>query len=83
MRFRIDVTVAVLAVFSGVSAQARCQSAPDPWHVAANQTVSEDIQFTNGAAHLRGTVYLPKNGDGLAAVVVLHHAGLAWHPVSR
>ena len=76
MKLRIDVSVAVLAVVSGVSWQARCQGAPDLWRVAANQSISEDIQFTNGASHLRGTVYLPKTGNSLAAVVVLHHAGL-------
>src|SRR5215469_15902680 len=76
MRLRIDLSAAVLAVVSGVSGQARCQSAPDLWHIATNQSISEDIQFTNGAVHLKGTVYLPKTGNGLAAVVILHHAGL-------
>ena len=76
MRFRIAVTVAVLAVLRWGGGQATCQSAPDLWHVAATQSISEEIQFTNGAAHLKGTVYLPKTGNNLAAVVVLHHAGL-------
>jgi hypothetical protein len=47
--------------------------------VAATQPISEEIQFTNGAAHLKGTVYLPKTGNNLPAVVVLHHAGLPNH----
>jgi uncharacterized protein len=41
-----------------------------------SRSLSEEIQFTNGHAHLRGTVYLPKTGNRLTAVVVLHHAGL-------
>src|SRR3984893_11323890 len=76
MRFRIDLTVAVLAAISWGGGQARCQSAPDLWHVGATQPISEEIQFANGAAQLKGTVYLPKTGNHLAAVVVLHHAGL-------
>lgn len=76
MRFRIDVTVCVLALLYWGSGRATCQSAPDLWHVAATESISEEVQFTNGAAHLKGTAYLPKTGDGLAAVVVLHHAGL-------
>ena len=76
MRFRIDVTIAVLAAISWGGGQTRCQSAPDLWHVGATQPFSEEIQFANGAAQLKGTVYLPKTGNDLAAVVVLHHAGL-------
>jgi len=44
--------------------------------VAVTQPLSEEIQFMNGAAQLKGTVYLPRTGNDLAAVVVLHHAGL-------
>lgn len=76
MRFQIDLTIAVLAVLGWGGGQAACQSAPDLWHVAATQSVSEEIQFTNGAVQLKGTVCLPKIGNNLAAVVVLHHAGL-------
>jgi hypothetical protein len=36
--------------------------------------VSEDIRFNNGNTQLAGTVYLPKTGDHLPAVVVLHSA---------
>jgi pimeloyl-ACP methyl ester carboxylesterase len=75
MKFQIDVTIAVLAILIW-GGQATCQSAPDLWHVVATQSVSEEIQFTNGAVQLKGTVYLPKSGNNLAAVVVLHHAGL-------
>ena len=75
MRFQIGVTIAVLAVLSW-GGQATCQSAPDLWHVGATQSVSAEIQFTNGDVQLKGTVYLPKTGNNLPAVVVLHHAGL-------
>ena len=51
-------------------------SASDPWHVAAiPPLISEEIQFSNGNTHLVGTVYLPKTGDHLPAVVALHSAG--------
>ena len=77
MRFAIGATAAVLAILSGGGGQATCQIPSDPWHVAATSpALSGEIQFNNGAAHLRGTVYFPKSGNHLAAVVVLHHAGL-------
>jgi hypothetical protein len=44
--------------------------------MAATQPVSEEIQFANGDVQLKGTVYLPKTGNHLPAVVVLHHAAL-------
>src|SRR5215471_21568331 len=77
MRFQSKVTAVVLAVLGGATGQASRQSPPGLWHVAATSpALSEEIQFTNGDAHLRGTVYLPKTGNRLPAVVVLHHAGL-------
>lgn len=77
MRFRIGLITVSLAALSGGARQARCQGTSDLWHVAATSlSLSEQIQFTNGDAHLRGTVYLPKTGNRLPAVVVLHHAGL-------
>ena len=51
-------------------------SASEAWHVAAiPPLISEEIQFSNGNTHLVGTVYLPKAGDHLPAVVALHSAG--------
>jgi pimeloyl-ACP methyl ester carboxylesterase len=45
--------------------------------VAANPSVfSKEIQFSNADARLTGTVYFPKTGNHLPAIVVLHHAGL-------
>ena len=76
MKFQVKVTTAILVLVGWVGGQATSQSAPDLWHVGASQTVSEEIQFTNGDAQLKGTVYLPKTGNNLPAVVVLHHAAL-------
>ena len=77
MRFRIGVPAVILAVLSGGGGQATCQIASDLWHVAATSgSLSQEIQFTNGDAHLRGTVYFPKTGNRLPGVVVLHHAAL-------
>src|SRR5215831_6577138 len=77
MRLRLDTTAAFLVFLSGAGGLAACQSASDLWHVTAtSSSVSEEIRFTNGDANLRGTVYLPKIGSRLPAVVVLHHAGL-------
>src|SRR5215469_15836367 len=76
MRSRIKV-IAIFLMFLMRAGQSTCQSPSDLWHVAANPSaLSEEIQFTNGDAHLSGTVYLPKTGNRLPAVVVLHHAGL-------
>lgn len=44
------------------------------WHADATRVVSQEIRFTNGDAHLVGTVYMPEKGDHLPAVVVLHAA---------
>lgn len=77
MRFRIGLIAAFLTALSWGTRQLTCQSTSDLWHVAATpSSLSEEIQFTNGDAHLRGTVYLPETGSRLPAVVVLHHAGL-------
>ncbi len=50
-------------------------SASDIWRVEGYpKVVAQEIQFTNGDAHLTGTVYLPESGDHLPAVVALHGA---------
>lgn len=78
MRFRIEVTAAFLVLLGGGTRSATCQTTSDLWHVAATSaSLSKEIQFTNGDAVLSGTVYLPKTGNRLPGVVVLHHAGLA------
>jgi hypothetical protein len=77
MRSRIKATAVFLAVLNVGTGQSKCQSPSDLWHVAATpSSFSEEVQFSNGDAHFTGTVYLPKIGDRLPAVVVLHHAGL-------
>jgi predicted alpha/beta-fold hydrolase len=50
-------------------------SASDIWHIEGDpRVVAQEIQFTNGDAHLAGTVYFPESGDHLPAVVALHGA---------
>jgi len=53
------------------------KSACDAWHVRATPAVSQEVQFSNGDAHLVGTLYLPIKGDHLPAVVALHSASAA------
>jgi pimeloyl-ACP methyl ester carboxylesterase len=77
MRFPIGVTTAILVILNGLNGQATWQSSSELWYVpSTSRALPEEIQFTNGDAHLRGSVYLPKTGNHLAAVVILHHAGL-------
>jgi dipeptidyl aminopeptidase/acylaminoacyl peptidase len=53
-----------------------CQAeASEAWRVDGSpKVVAQEMHFTNGDAHLAGTVYLPENGDHLPAVVALHGA---------
>ena len=70
--------IAISAVFGDGAGLTASSSASDRWHVAASPTViEEEIQFNNGNTRLVGTVYLPKTGDHLPAVVALHSAGAA------
>jgi uncharacterized protein len=47
----------------------------DSWHVEGDtKAIGQEMQFTNGDAHLVGTLYLPERGDHLPAVVALHGA---------
>lgn len=65
-------TLVLGAISLGASA---CAS---DWHVQSTTVVvSQEVQFSNGNAHLVGTVYLPAQGDHLPAVVVLHSASAA------
>jgi dipeptidyl aminopeptidase/acylaminoacyl peptidase len=73
----LTAIIAVLVDGAGLNPLA---SASDRWHVAVTPPVdSQEVQFTNGNAHLVGTVSLPRNGNHLPAVVVLHDAGIPTH----
>jgi pimeloyl-ACP methyl ester carboxylesterase len=76
MNVRVGTTAALLALaFFGLTS-GFSQNAS--WQVAASsRVVSQELHFTNGEVHLAGTAYLPKTGDHLPAVVVLHSASAA------
>ena len=71
------MAIALCVLLLGAQALGAAQNDSDLWHVAGTKIVSQEVQFSNGQAHLAGTVYLPETGDHLPGVVVLHHAGLA------
>jgi dipeptidyl aminopeptidase/acylaminoacyl peptidase len=71
------VTIALCTLIVCAQALGASPNISDLWHVAGTKVVSQEVQFSNGQAHLAGTVYLPETGDHLPGVVVLHHAGLA------
>jgi len=74
MRWTV-ASMVLVAVLAGAESNPSA-STSDAWHVAATPPLtSQEIQFSNGNAHLVGTVYLPKTGDHLPAVVALHPAG--------
>jgi uncharacterized protein len=48
------------------------------WRVSPTpEIISQEVRFTNANANLVGTVYFPKSGDRMPAVVVLHEASSA------
>lgn len=66
-----------LNVFTTVLVVTLAANASDAWHVAATrEIISQEIQFTNADAQLVGTVYLPRTGNRLPAVVALHDASI-------
>jgi uncharacterized protein len=69
------VLFAVCTFAPSARAQTSETKASDLWHVETNEVVSQEVRFDNGDTHLVGTLYLPKTGDHLPAVVVLHGAG--------
>lgn len=71
------MTTALCALIVCAQALGSSANVADLWHVAGAKIVSQEVQFSNGQAHLAGTVYLPETGDHLPGVVVLHHAALA------
>jgi dipeptidyl aminopeptidase/acylaminoacyl peptidase len=67
---QFSIVLLCVGIFFGSQA-----TASDRWHVEGDpRSVAQEIQFTNGDAHLVGTVYLPKTGNHLPAVVALHGA---------
>jgi dipeptidyl aminopeptidase/acylaminoacyl peptidase len=69
--------IAIIAVLVAGTTLNLSASASDRWHVEVTRPVdAQEIQFTNGSAHLVGTVYLPRTGNHLSAVVVLHDASM-------
>ncbi|MGB7845957.1 MAG: alpha/beta fold hydrolase [Candidatus Acidiferrum sp.] len=70
------MTIALCLLVVCAQALGAAANVSDLWHVAGTKVVSQEVQFSNGQAHLAGTVYLPETGDHLPGVVVLHHAGL-------
>jgi uncharacterized protein len=72
IRRRFSITVFCASVCTILSSQA---GGSDAWHVEGDpKVIAQDIKFTNGDAHLAGTVYLPESGGHLSAVVALHGA---------
>jgi dipeptidyl aminopeptidase/acylaminoacyl peptidase len=71
----INAVLASCVVLLAATESKAASSVSDSWHVAAGpEATSEEIRFSNGSAHLVGTLYLPTNGDHLPAVVALHSA---------
>ena len=80
MRLRMALMVILLTIvsLSTASSSESSASSSDLWHVEGTPTVvSQEVRFGNAGADLVGTVYLPKTGDRLPALVVLHSAGAA------
>jgi uncharacterized protein len=64
----------LLACALMLGARAQSQSTNAAWHVPAAPVLAQELKFSNGDAHLAGTVYLPVKGDHLPAVVAFHSA---------
>ena len=71
------MTIALCVLILCTQALGASGNGSDLWHVTGTKIASQEVQFSNGQAHLAGTVCLPETGDHLPGVVVLHHAGLA------
>jgi dipeptidyl aminopeptidase/acylaminoacyl peptidase len=70
----------VVATGGGAVAQ------PSAWHAAATTDVtSQSVTFSNGDARLQGTLYVPRSGHPVPALVVYHGASepLASTPIYR
>jgi dipeptidyl aminopeptidase/acylaminoacyl peptidase len=64
----------LLTAWLAMNARAAVAS-PGPWSAAPSTiVVAEPTQFRNGETELRGTLFLPREGRALAAIVALHGA---------
>jgi hypothetical protein len=69
--------VILACVLLGLLLMQRDVKASDAWVVpGAPHVLAHHVSFKNGDARLDGTLYLPATGEHLAAVVVLHDAGI-------
>jgi uncharacterized protein len=72
IRSRFSIVLFCASTWTILSLQARTS---ESWHVEGDpKAIAQEVQFTNGDAHLVGTLYLPEHGDHLPAVVALHGA---------
>lgn len=72
-KLSVLLTATAAAAFSPTAAK----SEPPPWSAPATTTVvAEERIFRSTGTELSGTLYLPKGGKALAAVVVTHAASL-------
>ena len=70
----LGLAAAVALAPAASPARAQPGAAP-PWSAApSSQTVAEPVTFGSGGVTLEGTLYLPKGGKALAAVVATHGA---------
>lgn len=69
--------VLLTATAAAAFAPTAAMSEPPPWSAPATTSIIEDERvFRSADAELSGTLYLPKGGKALAAVVVTHAASL-------
>lgn len=67
----------VASIAAGFASMVAASEQAPPWSAPATTTiVQEEKTFHNAGAELSGTLYLPRGGQALAAVVVTHAASL-------
>ena len=74
MKYIFLLATCLLALTQVQAQNAHSEGASARWHTQPTHIISQELRFTNGDAHLVGTVYLPEKGDHLPAVVVFHAA---------
>jgi pimeloyl-ACP methyl ester carboxylesterase len=70
------ICFAFVAALGGLQPAAAAQTSPGlPWSApATTEVVVEERKFTNGDRELSGTLYMPRSGKPVAAIVVTHSA---------